>query len=95
MTPAMFEAGEAEAPPVWVLVAAEEVELPALETDEVLVVIETTGEVVGAAVIILPLELVTGDEEESVVECACVEDVVSDIVVVVAAILPFGPYPGR
>lgn len=99
------------------LVAAEEVELPdelaGLDTEEAAVVIETTGEVVGAAVIIPPLELVVreGEDEdddededededrnagESVVACAIDDEVVSDAVVIVAAILLlFGPYPGR
>lgn len=54
-----------EAPPVWVLVAAAEDELPVLEADEVVVVIETTGEVVGAGVIMLPCDLVlVADDEE-------------------------------
>lgn len=49
----MFDAGMAAAFPVLVLVAADEVEFPALELGEVVLVKETAGEEVGAAVIIV------------------------------------------
>ena len=73
-----------------------EVELPATEPKEVeiLVVMETAGELVGAGVTRLPLE---GEvrEDLSLVERVSVVDAVSEAVVVVAAILPLGPYPGK
>jgi hypothetical protein len=53
ITPAMFNAGMAAAFPVKVLVAAAEVEFPALELGEVVLVKEAECEEDGAAVIIV------------------------------------------
>lgn len=82
--------------PVGVEVVAEEVELASLEIGEVVVVIETAGEEVGAGVTIESVT-VTGDSVESSVVFDLdgeEEEVVSANVVVVAAILPLGPHPG-
>jgi hypothetical protein len=87
--------------PVLVEVAAEEVAFPDFEIDEVAVVIETTGEEVGAGVTIesvvvvadsveSPVVLSSEEEEEEEEE----EEVVWATVVVDAAILPLGPHPG-
>lgn len=55
MTPATLDEGMTAAFPVSVLVEAVEVEFPALELGEAVLVIETTGEEVGAGVtIVLP-----------------------------------------
>jgi len=53
MTPAMFDTGMAATFPISVLVGAAEVELLALELGETVLVKETTGEEVGAAVIMV------------------------------------------
>lgn len=79
--------------PVEAAVVAEEVELPVFEIDEIVVVIETTGEEVGAAVTIESL-VVVAESVESPVVFALEEEVVSTTAVVDAAILPLGPHPG-
>lgn len=76
--------------------AAEEVELPDLEIGVVFVVMETSLEVVGAGVTIESV-VVSVDSAESLVVFGLeeeLEEAVSATVVVVAAILPFGPHPG-
>lgn len=54
-TPAMFDAGMTAAFPVLVLVAAAEVEFPAFELGEVVLVIETADEEDGGAAVIIVL----------------------------------------
>lgn len=96
--PAIFETELAAALPVDVPAGADEMELPAVEPLEVLVDMDTAGEVVGAVVTMLPADpeealvalVVSVVSVVSVVECVELE-VVSDRVEVVAAILPLGP----
>lgn len=93
MMPAISADKAPAAFPVEVAVVAEEVELPVFEIDEIVVVIETTGEEVGAAVTIESL-VVVAESVESPVVFALEEEVVSTTAVVDAAILPLGPHPG-
>lgn len=93
--------------PVEVGSVEEDVLFPDFEACEVVVIMETAGEDVGAAVtrgalvvadFSVSLSVVSAldedDEDEEEVVVAAGAEVVSATVVVVAAILPLGPHPG-